>query len=218
MRYLRVLVHNSVPLIGVLFFDWSVFTLLALFWCDSLFQAGFDLVRIAMHRRLTNDPAHSTGVPYHSGRRFQFISPPAGRGTFLSQHARSASKVLAICAVLLVVTHLILKRQGIAHDFDLEDFASGVASVAAIGAIELLIDLRTIGNRSFLWLQIRAGSRAIALLLVTLLIGIPIALWFRTVTAAYVVLVVVKIAADWGEVFYEGYIARLWPQGWDEAG
>lgn len=215
MRYLGVLVHNAVPLIGVLFFDWSAFTLLGLFWADSLFRLIFDLVRIAVHRQLTNDPAHRTGVPDHSGRRFEFIAAPTGRGSFLSQHARGAATVLAICAALLAGAHLILRKLGIPHDFDVMDFAGGAASVAAIGAAELLIDLRTIAERSFLWLQIRAGSLGIGLLVVTLLIGIPIAVWFRTITAAYVVLVIIRIGADWGEVFNDGYIARLWPEGWD---
>jgi uncharacterized protein DUF6498 len=215
MRYLSVLVHNSVPLIGVLFFDWSVFTLLSLFWFDGLLQTVFDLVRIAGHRRRTNDPAHRTGAPDHSARRFQWISTPPARGTYLSQHARMAFPVLAICAGGLVIAHLVLAKLGIAHDFDLRDFAAGAVAIAVIATIELLIDLRTIGNRSFLWLQIRAGSLGIGLLVLTLLFGIPIAIWFGTVTAAYVVLVVLKIAADCGEVFYDGYKARLWPKGWD---
>jgi hypothetical protein len=215
MRYVSVLVHNSVPLIGVLVFEWPVLNLLALFWFDALMNAGFDSARIAVHRRMTKDPAHRTGIPDYSGRRFAFVGTAAGRGTYLQQQARSAYPVIALCGAGLLITHLVLARIGIQHDFDPLDFVHGAAMISAIAAIEFVIDLRTLHTRSFLWLQHRAGSLAIGLLVAALLVGIPVVFWFQTLTAAYVVLVLLKTAADCAGVMYDEQKARLWPAGWD---
>ena len=214
MRYLSALVHNAVPLAGVLFFDWSVLNLLAVFWFDSLAQGLFDSMRIGAHRRLTNDPAHKTGAVDHSGRRFQWVGPPVGRGSFLAQHARSVYPVIAFCGAALVV----LTTLNLAGEFDLQDFVYGAASVALLAAIEFIADLRHLGQHSFLWLQHRVGAHPISLLVVTLLVGVPVALWFGTMTAAYVMLVVIKTLADWGGIAHEDYSARHWPAGWDRLG
>lgn len=216
MRYLSMVIHNAVPLVGVLLFEWSAFTLLALFWWDGFLVALLDSVRIAVHRRLTNDPAHRTGASDHSGRRFQWVSTPPGRGSYLRQHLRGASTILLICGAGLALTYTILTSMGIAVVFEPDDFARGAAALAAIALIELFADLRTLRTRSFLWLQIHVGSLAVGLLALTLLVGVPLAIWFHDVSAAFVVLVLLKILVDCAVVIYDDHKARLWPAGWDE--
>jgi hypothetical protein len=203
VRYLRVLAHNAVPLAGVLFFEWPVFTLLALFWVDGFLRAVTDAVRIRAH------PSHRTGPPDYSGRRFDWVAPPPPKGTYLGRHVRSALSMLAICGAGLLIAFSLIPGT-----FDVYDFAGGFAAAAVIAAIELASDLRTIGERSLLWLQHQTLSTPTSLLFVTLLVGIPIGIWFSTVTAAFVILVLLKTLADCGEVMWDEHKARLWPANW----
>jgi hypothetical protein len=46
---------DALPLIGIVYFDWSVARCLALFWCETLVQGLLMLARLLVHRRLTHD-------------------------------------------------------------------------------------------------------------------------------------------------------------------
>ncbi len=54
---------DALPLIGIVYFDWSVARCLALFWCETLVQGLLMLARLFVHRRLTHDSEYWNANP-----------------------------------------------------------------------------------------------------------------------------------------------------------
>jgi len=62
------LLSNLLPLLGVLFLGWDVYTLLVYYWCETLIVAFWTVVTIACRKGKigvrSDDPATRTGSPY----------------------------------------------------------------------------------------------------------------------------------------------------------
>src|SRR3954447_239841 len=61
---LLALLVNAVPLVGVLYFDWSAINVLVLYWFENLLIAICTCIRLVVHRRWTR----KRGYWRHSNR------------------------------------------------------------------------------------------------------------------------------------------------------
>ncbi|TVQ34843.1 MAG: DUF3137 domain-containing protein [Wenzhouxiangella sp.] len=55
---------NLIPVIGVLFWDWSVYTLVLLFWAENLIVGAFNVARMWVLWRLRNDSKMIVMIPF----------------------------------------------------------------------------------------------------------------------------------------------------------
>jgi hypothetical protein len=84
-----LIVANLVPLVGVLFFGWSLTTIVALYWLENGVLGAFALARIATAEGVDEDP----GSVSINGRQLSAACPGRWRGAV--PRARPHGLVLA---------------------------------------------------------------------------------------------------------------------------
>lgn len=152
-----VVLVNAVPVVGVLHYDWSVTSVLLLYWFENLLVAACTCVRIATHRRLTRKRGHwrdaqlgvsSNGKPVRGGLLREYAT-----GAFVFTLAHGV--FVAMIVFGLASTHADEPMWA----FSPLQVAWGALAIATMLAIELAFDLATIRTRSYAWLQDQVRRR-----------------------------------------------------------
>lgn len=167
-----VLLVNAVPVLGVLHHGWSVAGVLVLYWFENLLVAACTCVRIATHRRLTRKRGH-----WRDSQLGVSSNGKPVRGGLLSEYA-TGSFVFTIghgVFVAVIVFALGQEQSGeSAWGMSLQHIGFGALVVAAMLAVELAVDLATIGTRSYAWLQdqVRRRMGRVVVLHVVIIFGL----------------------------------------------
>jgi hypothetical protein len=159
-----------VPIYGVYQLGWSAATILVLFWLENLAGALVMLVRIALHRRLTRKRGHWMAEMTVNGVRKQ--------GTYFGQ--------FAMISIIFTLAHGVFvgfftfalgqnRPDDAAWQFNLTAFGTGAWVIGALLALDLLVDLPSLKQRSFAWLEGVAGRRLIRVLVLHL--GLIFGMW-----------------------------------------
>ena len=160
MRWLNllfVLAINSVPLVGVKYYDWSALTVVALYWVENLLVAVFTCARIALHRTLTHKRGH-----WRTGQLGTKVNDkPSGQGLF-GEYATIAF-VFTLAHGIFVGAFIALASADHGDDpswaFSGEQLRRGAAWMAAAMTLEFVIDAATMRSRSFSWIKAYVGQR-----------------------------------------------------------
>ena len=185
-----VIALNAVPLVGVVFYAWSIGTTLASFWMETLVSGVFNVARIAAHRRAASRASTepkgeaSESAPLLLSYVVTLFPFSIGHGIFLfavlamlSQHRPAAADVWWV-------------------DFHALGRAAG--ATAALAAGELLLDLPGLRHKPFSWLR-RRTERSIGRLVIfhlALLGGAVLLMKFETPLVFLPVLVFLKTLLD----------------------
>lgn len=152
-----VLLVNAVPVVGVLYHGWSVASVLVLYWFENLLVAACTCIRIAVHRRLTRKRGHwrdsqlgvgSNGKPLRGGLLVEYAT-----GAFVFTFAHGVFVAIIVFALGHEHADEPMWR------FSLQQVGYGALVVAAMLAIELMVDLATLRSRSYAWMQEQARRR-----------------------------------------------------------
>lgn len=152
-----VLLVNAVSIVGVLYHDWSVASVLVLYWFENLLVAACTCIRIAVHRRLTRKRGHwrdsqlgisSNGKPLRGGLLAEYAT-----GAFVFTFAHGVFVAIIVFALGHEHADDPLWR------FSLHQVGYGALVVAAMLAAELMVDLATLRSRSYAWMQEQARRR-----------------------------------------------------------
>jgi hypothetical protein len=166
---------NLIPLAGVLFFGWSVFELILLFWTENLIIGALYIARFVTIYRLRNDGSLLFYIPFFC---FHF-------GTFCLVHlmfvlwmfrpedpASWSLLALVIPFAILVVSHVL--------SFKVNFIAQG--GYRQVGIEDLMI----------------GPYRRVAVLHVVILVGGGLTQWLGEPLVALLILITGKIAIDFG--------------------
>ncbi len=184
---------NLVPLIGVWKFGWSGGTVLLLFWVESLLGHFAVMWKIRRHARLTRKRGH-----------FNYVSvDPRGReyGSYYAHFKQIALIFTFAHGFFLGMILFMLKVNRPELTFfhvSWGDFGIGVGVLLFLVIVDLVIDLPTLGQRSFFWVENHAGKRLTRVLLMhlTLIFGFGAIGIFDTPMAMLVVFLVLKTLMD----------------------
>jgi hypothetical protein len=202
-----VLATGLVPLAGVLWFGWSASTLLLVFWAETLLTGTANVVRIALHRRLTRTRGHwRRQLDDSSGRSFgKEKEKPKGETTFLAEYA-TILYVFTLAHGLFLIFFLVVLNQnwtGVGPSpwkIDAESFRNGVLGVGAFALMEFLYDAFSLGQQPFSWLKTRvqvALGRVVILHLVVIF-GTFLMMRYETPMTFLGILVGLKTLMDLG--------------------
>jgi len=160
MRWLNllfVLLVNAVPLYGVKYLDWSVGTVLVLYWLENLLIAVFTCARILLHRTLTRKRGH-----WRTGQLGSKVNDrPSGQGLFGEYAVIAFVFTLAHGIFVFAIVFLIGEnRPDVANwKFSVEQFRIGAWQMLAVLAVNFLVDAMSIRSRSFAWIKAYVGQR-----------------------------------------------------------
>lgn len=154
---LMVLAVNAVPVVGVLEHGWSIASVLVLYWFENVLIAVCTCIRIAVHRRLTRKRGHwrdsqlgisSNGKPVRGGLLTEYAI-----GAFVFTFAHGV-----FVAVIVFALGSEYQEEPMWH-FSLQQAAFGALVIAAMLALDLVVELATIRSRSYAWMQDQARRR-----------------------------------------------------------
>jgi Family of unknown function (DUF6498) len=160
---------NLVPLAGVLWFGWSASTLLVVFWAETLLTGTANVVRIAVHRKLTRARGHwrqhlnentSYKPTFGNDRSARPAEELQKETTFLAEYA-TILYVFTLGHGLFLGIFLVLLQQNWEGDgpspwgIDSTSLRYGLLAVAGFAIFELLYDLVSLGGQPFSWLKER---------------------------------------------------------------
>ncbi|MBO0676147.1 hypothetical protein JRC04_01580 [Mycolicibacterium sp. S2-37] len=159
----------GVPVVGWFVENWSGATTLAVYWFETVAGSMFITARILLHRRWNPRRGHFRYAAPSNERR------NASSGSFLSGFAVVCFSFSAVHALFLGAILFLLNRNGagdIAH-IDWHSVRNGCVGVAALLAIDFVVDLASLRRWSFGQIEQTANqalSRVIVVHL-TLVIG-----------------------------------------------
>ncbi len=214
-RLLQVLGLNSIPVAGFLGEGWSPGTALAVYWLEGLFVILFVAIRIALHRRWTRKVGHfrvmSTGQSSAAG------AGAPGSGSFLVGYLGTAIPfTLAHGLFLSLLLFLILPREfGPQAGVALDDLKIGALGVFALLLVGFGIDLVSLRERSFRWLELTT-QRALGRIFVvhlTIIFGMGAMAYFHAPAGLFAVFAGLKTLVDLGGAFPQRELA-LEPPRW----
>lgn len=160
-----VLLINAVPLVGVLWFDWSAINVLVLYWFENLMIAIGTSIRLIVHRKLTRKRGYwrvsSLGTDLEVNGR------PVKTG-IIGEYAIAAFGFTLAHGIFVVgIVYLIAQNHpdDAMWQLSVDQVLRGVGAICAMLAVQLAIDLATIRQRSFAamknYVQGRMGRVAI---------------------------------------------------------
>ena len=197
-----IIAMNAVPLIGVLFFDWSIGTTLALFWAETLVLGTANVIRIVAHRRATRTRGHER--TWQTGSARTLDGPTTEPGSFLLSYGIvlypfSIAHGVFLFVVLAMLSH---HRPEAASNWsvDFETLGAALAVTTAIGLGELGLDLMAISEKPFSWLEKRV-QRSLAQIVIFhlgLLGGAVLLSQFETPLSFLPLIVLLKTLFDLG--------------------
>jgi uncharacterized membrane protein (GlpM family) len=160
MRWLNmlfVLLVNAVPLYGVKYLDWSIGTVLILYWLENLLIAVFTCARIALHRTLTRKRGH-----WRTGQLGTKVNDrPSTRG-LLGEYAVMAfvftfAHGIFVFAIVFLIGE---NRPDVANwQFSADQFRVGALQMIAVLSADFVVDALSMRSRSFAWIKAYVGQR-----------------------------------------------------------
>jgi len=191
------LLINAVPLIGVLYFEWSAINVLVLYWFENLMIGFCTLIRLVLHRRWTR----KRGYWRHSNRLgIQVNNKPAEMG-LIGEYATGTfgftlGHGIFVGAIAMIV-HQNYPDQPM-WQLSWEQVFRGAMAIAAFLGIELAIDLTRIRSASFAAIRDYAQARMgrIIVLHLAIIFGMMGMAWSGSPMAVLYVLIGLKTLAD----------------------
>lgn len=203
-RLLQVLGLNAVPVAGFFGEGWSPGTALAIYWVESLLVILFVATRIVLHRRWTRKRGHFR-APGFTKQKPDAPPSPIGSGSLLSGYLGVAIPFTLVHGVFLgLLLFLFLPQEfGAEAGVSLADLGKGTLGVLAFLALGLAMDLVSLRDRPFRWMELftqRAMGR-IFVVHMTILFGMGAAAFFHAPTALFAVFAGFKTLFDLGSAF-----------------
>jgi len=191
------LLINAVPLIGVLYFEWSAINVLVLYWFENLMIGFGTLIRLVLHRRWTR----KRGYWRHSNRLgIQVNNKPAEMG-LIGEYATGTfgftlGHGIFVGAIAMIV-HQNYPDQPM-WQLSWAQVFRGAMAIAAFLGIELAIDLTRIRSASFAAIRDYAQARMgrIIVLHLAIIFGMMGMAWSGSPMAVLYVLIGLKTLAD----------------------
>ena len=191
------LLINAVPLIGVLYFEWSAINVLVLYWFENLMIGFCTLIRLVLHRRWTR----KRGYWRHSNRLgIQVNNKPAEMG-LIGEYATGTfgftlGHGIFVGAIAMIV-HQNYPDQPM-WQLSWAQVFRGAMAIAAFLGIELAIDLTRIRSASFSAIRDYAQARMgrIIVLHLAIIFGMMGMAWSGSPMAVLYVLIGLKTLAD----------------------
>ncbi|GAA0708802.1 hypothetical protein GCM10009105_08690 [Dokdonella soli] len=197
-----VVLVDAVPLVGIVYFDWSVARCLIAFWGESMVQGVLVLARILIHRAMTHDSGYSTGVAslgvVVNGHRVT-------KGSYPMLFAGTTFGFSIVHGIFLFVLLLVL-GDGIGQNTDwtagASDFSllKGLGLMACFQMLDFLHDLVGLRHWPFAWIKAivdRLQTR-IVILHIGIIAGFFVIafLHVQSLTPILVAVVVIKTLVD----------------------
>lgn len=152
------LLTNAVPLVGVLYFEWSAINVLVLYWFENLLIGFCTLVRLVAHRAWTR----KRGYWRHSNRLgIQVDNKPAEMGLIGEYAIATFGFTLAhgvFVGVIVLLLHQNYPDQAM-WQLSWQQVLRGALAIAVFLGIELAVDLTRIRGASFAALRDYAQAR-----------------------------------------------------------
>jgi len=191
------LLINAVPLIGVLYFEWSAINVLVLYWFENLMIGFGTLIRLVLHRRWTR----KRGYWRHSNRLgIQVNNKPAEMG-LIGEYATGTfgftlGHGIFVGAIAMIV-HQNYPDQPM-WQLSWAQVFRGAMAIAAFLGIELALDLTRIRSASFAAIRDYAQARMgrIIVLHLAIIFGMMGMAWSGSPMAVLYVLIGLKTLAD----------------------
>lgn len=191
---------NAVPLIGVWKFGWSGGTVLLLFWVESLLGHFATMYKIRRHAELTHKRGHYNYAAVD----------PRGReyGNYFA-HYRQIALIFTFAHGFflgMILFMLAMNRPDLAlFHVSSGDFTLGLALVLLLVVVDLVMDLPTLGQRSFFWMENHAGKRLTRVLVMhlTLIFGMGAMAVFESPMAMLLVFLALKTLLDAATSMYK---------------
>ncbi len=177
MRWLNllfVLGINAVPFYGALYLDWSVSTILVLYWVENFMVIAATSVRIFLHRRWTRKCGHWYGA--RAELVDGTVSASGNANSFLGSFV-GPSLIFTLAHGIFVFA--IVYGMGQNHpgepvwEFSAVQFRQGALTIGVLIILDLLRDLTVLRKRSFAALKIYVDRRMarVIILHLTLIFG-----------------------------------------------
>jgi len=200
LNLLFVLLVNAVPLYGVKYMDWSVGTVLMLYWLENLLIAVFTCARIALHRSLTRKRGH-----YRTGSLGSKVNGKPSSHGLLGEYAVIAF-VFTLAHGIFVVAIVFLigenRPEMTNWQFSAEQFRTGALQMLAVLSADFAVDALSLRSRSFAWIKAYVGQRLARVMVLHL--AIIFGMFASSANAALAVLYVLiflKTLWDLGAVY-----------------
>ena len=153
---------NAVPAFGWFVGDWSVATILVLYWLETLIGTFFVAARIILHRRFRPSKGHWN---YQAPDR---TAPPTGtRATYLSAFLVPALAFTLVHGIFLGALGFMAIKNNLNIEVRIEskNLLAGLIGISVFQTAEFLYDLISLGDRPFAWLE-RLGQVTLARVIV----------------------------------------------------
>lgn len=152
------LLINAVPLVGVLWFEWSAINVLVLYWFENLLIAVCTVIRLVMHRRWTR----KRGYWRRSNRLGLNVNNKPAEMGLIGEYAIGAfGFTLAhgiFVAGIAMIVHENYPDQAM-WQLSWDQVLRGLVAISAFLGVELLIDLARIRGATFAALRDYAQAR-----------------------------------------------------------
>lgn len=193
LHLLIALALNLVPLVGVWHFGWSAGTVLALYWFESLIGHFGAMLKIRLHAAWTRKRGHTHYRP---------AGDKAKTGGSYFAHYTTIALIFTFAhgfflgIILLMLS--INRPDLVAFHLRVDDLLTGMMVIAGLAVLDLVVDLPTLRQKSFLWLEIHTGKRLAQVLVMhlTLIFGMAAIAFFETEMALLYVLIGLKTLID----------------------
>jgi hypothetical protein len=196
---LLALLINAVPLVGVLAFDWSALDVLVLYWFENVLIAIGTSIRIAVHKALTRKRGYVAG---RNRLGIKVNDKPVTSG-LLTEYMIASFGFTAAHGVFVVGIVFIL-RQNFPDQpmwrFSFEQAWHGALAIAAMLAVELVVDLSRIRSISFATMTAYARGRMtrVFVMHLTIIVGMFAMAMTHSPMAILYALIAFKTLADLG--------------------
>lgn len=201
---LQVLGLNAIPVAGFFGEGWSSGTALAIYWVEGLLVIPFMATRIVLHRRWTRKRGHYRS-PSFSNQKADAPAAPVGSGSLLAGYLGVVIPFTLVHGIFLALLLLLfLPREfGAASGASLPDLGKGAVGVLAFLVLGLAIDLVSLRDRSFRWLEVvtQKAMGRIFVVHLTILFGMGAAAFFHAPSALFAAFAGLKTLADLGSAF-----------------
>ncbi len=191
------LLVNAVPLVGVLYFDWSAINVLVLYWFENLLIAACTCIRLVMHRRWTR----KRGYWRRSNRLGIKINDKPAEMGLIGEYATGAF-AFTLAHGIFVGGIALLVRQNYPDQamwqLSWAHVLRGALAIAVFLGIELSIDLTRIRGASFAALRDYAQARMsrVVVLHLAIIFGMLAMAMSNSPMGVLYVLIALKTLAD----------------------
>jgi hypothetical protein len=194
---LLALLVNAVPLVGVLYFDWSAINVLVLYWFENLLIAVCTCIRLVVHRRWTR----KRGYWRHSNRLGIKVNDKPAEMGLIGEYAIAAFAFTfghgIFVGGIVLIMHENFTDQPL-WQLSLPQVTQGAIAIAAMLAIELVVDLTRIRGVSFAAMREYAAGRLsrVFVLHLAIIFGMMGMAMSHSPMAVLYVLIALKTVAD----------------------